>query len=183
MENDTLKNIWSIQGKDFTPSPAKDIINKAKKQRQGQYIGIGVMGITVLILVAYSIYFATTFWNNFTLGLVLMISSLLFRIVLEVITVYKKENRLIEMDSKSYHSYLKKHYRLRLIINYYITPLCFIIYAYGFYLLLPFFKREFSNGFYNYLLVSGILSILVVLGIVINSVVKERRFFKELSNH
>ena len=182
MENDILNDTWDKQRGSSSLAKPADIISKAKKQRNGQYISITVMAITVLILVVYAGYFAMSHWNSFTLGLILMISSLLFRVILEVASVFKKESQLISMDSKAYQNYLMKHYRRRLMINYIITPLCFGIYIYGFTLLLPYFKREFSDGFYTYLLISGFGSLAVILGIIINSVLKERRFLKELKD-
>jgi len=180
MENDNLDKLWQTQNTNLDISNPNQIMSKAKKQRNGQYISIAVMTLTVVILITYAFYFAFNQWNSFNLGLLLMISSLVFRIILEFYSIYQKESQLISMDHKSYHAYLKKYYKTRLLINYVITPLCIVIYAIGFYVLLPYFKGYFSTGFYNYILISGILSILIVTGIIINSIIKEQRFLKQL---
>lgn len=181
MENDNLNTLWGNQDNDISNYSPKKIITKAKKQRNGQYINIAIMSITVMILIIYAFYYAFNQWNTFNLGLLLMISSLTFRIILEFYSIYRKEDRLISMDHKSYHAYLKKYYRTRLTINYVITPLCILVYIIGFYLLLPYFKEYLSEGFYTYILISGIISLLFVIAIIMYSTIKEQRFLKQLN--
>ncbi|WP_026752827.1 hypothetical protein [Sediminibacter sp. Hel_I_10] len=181
MTNDSLDNIWETQDKNISNYDPKDLIAKAKKQRSGQYINITVMSITVIILITYTFYFAFNQWNTFNLGLMLMILSLTFRVILEFYSVYRKESQLITMNHKSYHTYLKKYYKIRLAVNYLITPICIIVYSIGFYLLLPYFKTYFSEAFYNYILISGIISLLVVICIIISGTIKEHRFLKQLN--
>lgn len=180
MENDNLNKLWEIQADDrlnFTP---KDIITKARKQRNGQYISITVMSLTVIVLIVYAFYYAFNQWNTFNLGLVLMISSLTLRIILEFYSLYRKEKQLISMAQRAYHAYLKKYYKTRLLVNYVITPVCIAVYIFGFYLLLPYFKEYFSKAFYIYILISGIISIMAVITIIVKSIIKEQRFLKEL---
>jgi len=109
-----------------------------------------------------------------------MIIPLVFRIGLEGISIFKKQSKLVEMDSKAYHSYLKQYYKYRKVINYIITPICFAIYVYGLSLLFPFFKKEFSQGFYTYLLFSGVISLLIIAAIIIRGILKENTFYKEI---
>lgn len=180
MENDTLNKLWEVQAKDSLNLNPKEIISKANKQRNSQYISIAVMTVTVVVLLIYAFYFAFNQWNTFNLGLMLMIFSLTFRIILEFYSVYRKESHLIAMPQKAYHAYLKKYYKTRLLINYAITPLCVAVYLLGFYLLLPYFKQYFSKGFYLYILISGSISLIVVMAIIIKSTIKEQRFLKQL---
>lgn len=180
MENDHLNKLWEAQAVDSPNFNPKDLITKAKKQRNSQYISITVMLLTVLILIAYTFYYAFNQWNTFNLGLTLMISSLTLRIILEFYTLYRKEKQLVSMTQKSYRSYLKKYYKTRLFINYIITPICIAVYILGFYLLLPYFKSYFSEGFYTYIIISGIVSLSIVIAIIIKSTIKEQRFLKEL---
>lgn len=180
MENENLNKLWEMQANDSSNFNPKEIITKAKKQRNGQYTSITVMSLTVIILIIYAFYYAFNQWNTFNLGLILMISSLTFRIVLELFFLYRKEKQLISMAQKAYHAYLKKYYKARQMINYVITPICVIVYIIGFYLLLPYFKEYFSQAFYNYILISGILSLIFVIAIIIKSTIKEQRFLKQL---
>ncbi|SHG81973.1 hypothetical protein [Winogradskyella jejuensis] len=180
MENENLNQIWKSQERELTLDHPKQIIKKAKTQRRGQIISTVVMATTVIVLVCFTIYTWTNQWNDFSLGLTLMISSLFLRILLEMFTLFRKEIQLVALDSKAYQHYLKKHYESRLIINYIITPICFGIYIYGFIKLLPFFKAEFSNGFYTYILISGIVSLVVIFYIIIKSILKEYYLLQEL---
>ncbi|NMM50780.1 hypothetical protein [Marinigracilibium pacificum] len=182
MENDKLSQLWKSQNKDFTLDNPDMIIKKAKKQRNGQFITITILATTIIILIIFTVKYANTDWNNFTLGLTLMISSLVFRLILEFATIYRRENRLVSLDNQLYQEYLKKHYRIRLGINYLITPICFGIYIYGFTMLLPYFKNEFSEGFYTYILISGYASFVVIALIILNSIFKEHRFLKQLKS-
>ncbi len=177
MKNDELNAIWNLQQPGFAADSLKAVLNKAKKQRNLQLTGIVVMSSTVLVLAGYALLFVTR-WNNFSLGLSLMIGSLSIRVILELLTRYRKEQQLIQLSPGDFQNYLKKHYRHRKIIHFAITPLCFAVYSYGFYLLLPYFKAEFSRGFYYYLLISGSVSILVIFILVLKRIVEEVRFLK-----
>jgi len=179
MENDSLNKLWEVQANDSSTSP-KEIIIKANKQRNEQYTSITVMSLTVVILIIYAFYYAFNQLNTFNLGLIFMISSLTFRIILEFYSLYRKEKQLISMAQKTYYAYLKKYYKARQIINYIITPICIAIYIFGFYLLLPYFKQYFSKAFYNYILISGIISLIVIIAIILKSIIKEQRFLKQL---
>ena len=180
MENDQLTELWEMQANDSSNFNPKDIITKAKKQRNSQYISITVMSLTVVVLFIYTFYYAFNHWNTFNLGLTLMITSLTFRIILEFYSLYRKEKQLISMAQKSYFAYLKKYYKARQIINFAVTPICIAVYIFGFYLLLPYFKDYFSKGFYTYILISVIFSIIGVSAIIIKSIIKEKRFLKQL---
>ncbi|WP_299626191.1 hypothetical protein [uncultured Tenacibaculum sp.] len=180
MENDNLDKLWEIQTDHSSNITPQNIIAKAKKQRNGQYINITIMSLTVIVLIVYAFYYAFHQWNTFNLGLILMIGSLTFRILLEFFSLYRKEKQLISMPQKLYYAYLKKYYKTRLLVNYIVTPICVAVYIFGFYLLLPYFKQKFSSAFYNYILISGILSLAVVIVIIIKGIVKEHRFLKQL---
>ncbi|MBL86417.1 MAG: hypothetical protein CMO82_07145 [Winogradskyella sp.] len=182
MENSTLNKIWDSQDNTEIIHP-EIIIKKAKKQRRRQYGSILIMGLTVATLIGFTIFVSPSQWNNFTLGLLLMILSLVFRITLELGTIYLRDQKLVILDNKSYKSYLKRHYKSRLWVHYFVTPICLLIYIYGLYLLLPYFKREFSEGFYLYILISGFGSIAGIIAIIIYSIRKELRFFNKLNNN
>ena len=178
MENDQLSQAWNSQ-KDMSSLTSPDqIIKKAKKQRNRQFIGIAVMSITVLVLLVYIIYSIINQWNDLMLGLILMISSLIFRVALEFVSLYRKESQLVALDNQSFKAYLKSYHSIRLKVNYIITPICFAVYIFGFVKLLPYFKQAFSESFYQYILISGFASLFVVALIFVNSKLKECHFFK-----
>ncbi|MCH7401837.1 hypothetical protein ACFOUP_00475 [Belliella kenyensis] len=180
MEKDKLKDIWLMQTNEDLILQPNDIIKKANKIRNRQYTSISIMSFTIIILIIYTFYHAFLEWNSFNSGLVLMISSLSLRILLEIYTVYYKEQKLISMTQKSYQAYLKKFYKNKLIINYVATPICVLTYIYGFYLLLPYFQAIFSYGFYIYIVFSGSLSITFIIGIIIYSIYREQKLLLQL---
>ena len=180
MENDHLNKLWDIQTTEISNFSPTDIITKAKKQRNSQYISITVMSFTAVVLIIYAFYYSFNQWNTFNLGLILMISSLTVRIIIEFYSLHRKEKKLISMSQKSYHAYLKKYYRTRQVINFIITPVCVTVYIYGFYMLLPYFEEYFSKGFYTYIIVSGVISLLVVMAIIVQNIIKEQSFLNQL---
>jgi membrane-bound metal-dependent hydrolase YbcI (DUF457 family) len=182
MESDKLQELWNQQGGKMPSFTPDDILLKAKKQRRGQYISILVLMLTVVILSVYAFLYAFNQWNSFNLGLLLMISSLVLRVIIELLSIYRKESRLIAMDHNSYHAYLKKYYGIRRVINYLITPVCIITYIIGYTLLLPYFKEYFSQGFYTYIQVSGAVSIGGIIVLILYSIVKEERLLKQLQS-
>lgn len=180
MKNDELNQVWKSQRQPLPQGSADQIVKMANKQRKRQFIGVGIMGLTVLVLLAYALLYAPAQWNNFTLGLLLMIGSLSFRIILELVSVLRKESRMITLDGLTFKAYLKRFYRIRMWVNYTITPLCMALYCYGFILLLPYFKQEFSKGFYTYLLISGFGSLAFITIIIVRVIRREHRFLKQL---
>ena len=104
MENDKLTQLWNSQQENSNNNNPENIIKLAKKQRNNQFISIGILSVTVVILIAYTIYCSVYKWNNFTFGLLLMISSLVFRIMLEFVSLHKKEQQLISLDTHLFKS-------------------------------------------------------------------------------
>lgn len=180
MNNDILNKIWNENKSSQTIPRPSAIITKANQQRRKQNIGLIVMGITALILIVYAAFYLPNSFNSFSLGLILMVASILLRIIVEMYSKLQKASKIASMDTKTYNLYLKKYYKWRMKINYILTPVCFAVYCYGLYLLFPYFKREFSNGFYVYLMVSGAVSLVVVGAIIMNQIIKETRFLRLL---
>ena len=182
MKNDKLTQIWNSQKNNMPLENPEHIIKKAGKQRNKQYISIVVMSITFLILLFFTLYYAGSQWNNFMFGLVLMIASLLLRVIFEFISLYRKEAQLVTLDNFTFQKYLRKHFRLRLNVNYILTPISIAAYVFGFTKLLPYFKQGLSEAFYTYILISGFASLLVLVVIIVKGIKKESRFLRQLNN-
>lgn len=180
MNSDQLDKLWASQQPAPLKVQAQAIIAKAKNQRKGQVLSILIMATTVLVLIVFTIYTAGGSWSDFTLGLTIMIGSLVLRIALEFASLFQKGNRLVSLDHYSFTAYLKQHYRTRRSINFFVTPLCFAAYIYGFTKLLPSFQQAFSPGFYIYILISGSASLLVLLFIIGKGILREDRFLRQL---
>ncbi len=180
MENDKLNKLWrehEMVNEDLGPS---QIISKAKNQRKRQYMSIVIMAITTVSVLIYAFYFAFSDWNSFNLGLTLMISSLSLRIIIELLSLHRKEKKMVSLTQRAYYAYLKSYFKIRTLVHYIATPICMLVYIYGFYLLLPYLKQYLSEGFYNYILISGVISFVVISSIIVKSTIKEQRFLRQL---
>ncbi|WP_431161090.1 hypothetical protein [Flagellimonas beolgyonensis] len=180
MKKDKLSQIWNSQKNPRDLMGSMEIVKMANRQRKQQFIGIAILAITIVVLTLYAVKYANAEWSGFTIGLGLMIGSLTFRVVLEVLSIYRKESRLVSLDGQTFRAYLKRYYKVRKWVNFVITPICFALYCFGFIKLLPYFKQEFSAGFYTYLLISGWVSIAVIAVIIVRSIQREHRFLEGL---
>lgn len=179
MENNNLEQIWSQQPAAIKMT-SKQIIHKATVQHRKQQVGIAVMGITVVVLSIYGLWIFPKSFNNFSLGMLLMIGSLLVRIIIEVAFTMSKVSKSLQLDHRAYTNFLTGYYTQRRGIHMVITPLCFLTYLYGLLLLFPYFKQAFSHGFYVYCIVSATVSLLVIAVLIAVQAQKELAFLKTL---
>ncbi|AZQ43197.1 hypothetical protein [Nonlabens ponticola] len=182
MKNENLKSVWNDQANSISIDDSHAFLRKAKEVERKQKIGVIVMVTTVTILIIYAIAYFPTQWNWFATGLCLMIGSLAIRVIIELISKQKKLSKAVSLNAKSYVKYLQGYYRGRKTIHYVITPLCFGIYVFGLIQLFPYFKQAFSAGFYNYLVISGIVSLAVIAIIIIVQIRKEMLFLKGIQS-
>lgn len=180
MKNKSLDQIWAEQSTNIPNVAWSEISKKANAQRRKQNIGIGVMSLTLAVIIGYSIWQFPKEFNMFIVGLLIMILALVLRIGLEFYFKLQKGSQMIRLNAKEYLSYLKSYYGSRKLIHYVVTPICFGGYVCGLLLLFPYFKEAFSEGFYLYLVISGIVSLLVIAVIIVNQVIKELQFIKQL---
>ena len=183
MEIKSINEIWEQQTTAPPQFKSQQIIKQAVAQRRKQKTGIAVMCITVGILTIYAVWQLTDEINMFIVGLYIMIASLLVRIAIEIASNLKKVSGMVDLDGKQYLEHLKRFYNWRKRIHFVITPICFAGYLFGLWQLFPYFKREFSNGFYIYLVASAIISLAVIAAIIFNQVRKELVFLKSLSDN
>jgi len=182
MENyDNFKEDWKNQKATIKPEEeVVKITGKIGALRKKQHIANSILVLTVVIVLGYLLYVIRFGIGQFNLGLLLMIGVLVFRIILEA----RDRKRLATIDpsmpTEAFRKRVAGYYKWRLTLHRVITPICFLCYAYGFTLLLPTFKDIFSKGFYNYLLFSGIGSLVVIALIVIVQTKKELRELKSM---
>jgi len=166
-----------------TPLPNKninEIIERSQEIKRKQQITKIVLGITVLILMAFFFYVSAykntrAFW-----GLGLMIGSLCIRIIMEYFSSLKKERFPLYQNMLAFNQQLVNYYKSRRMIHYLWTPVLFASYVFGFVLLLPVFKQQLSIGFFKYIIVSSII-IFIALAVLIGfQVRKELKIIKSL---
>lgn len=156
---ENLQDIWNAQSISNHKKNTAELIVMAEehsKKIQLNHIGtLVIIGITTLILITYFIWIGSYSFSFFTLGLALMISSMLIRILIEGISVSKFESMNTELPLVEYCKKATAFYEWRKKIHYVVTPIIYMIYLLGFSLLIPTFKTEFSTPFFIYLVVSG----------------------------
>ena len=181
---DNFENIRSQwENRDLPSSPPsgpKMAISKANHLKRGQVISQLVLSLTVLILTGFFFYVSAYSSGIVSLGLGLMIGSLVVRIAVEFISHVKLKKLSVMMEVSKYKNALISYYSSRKWIHYLLTPVLFILYFIGFALLLPTFEQNLSPGFYHYVLYSSIFIFLffaVFIGIQIK---RELAMLKEL---
>lgn len=162
-----LKSQWKDQKEVSPPKDGiKQILETLSGIRKGQRLTNVILAITALVLIAFFFYISAFKFQTMMIGLLLMIGVLLVRIALELFSIYKLRNINPLASASQYTQQIVDYYGFRQKVHFMITPLILLAYCTGFYILLPGFKASLSTGFYNYIIVSAIL-VLVVLGLFI----------------
>ena len=166
-----------------TPLPMKnsdEIIAKSQGINRKQRLTKIILGITVLLLIAFFFYVSAykntrAFW-----GLGLMIGSLCIRIIMEYASGLKKESFPLYQSMLAFNKQLVQYYKSRRKIHYLWTPLLFATYILGFLLLLPIFKQQLSAGFYIYIIISSIIIFIALAVLIGTQIIKELKIIKSL---
>jgi len=180
-----LEQAWQQQSGKGAQRPMPEQLmqlseEQAKQVKSKFRLTIGVLSLVVLILMAYFGTYAGFTFTNFSIGLLLMISSLMVRIVLEWFSTlqFQQLDRLVDFSTFLQHS--TTFYRKRRVLHFIITPLLYATYIVGFVLLLPVFKQEFSNGIYWYFIFSGFGSLAVLAWFIYKANCKELSVLKKI---
>lgn len=181
-----IQEIWNLQ-KDAKPEKnASELIAQAEKHsktiKQNHIWTIGIISFTVLILIYYFVWTKSYQFNSLTLGLSLMISMLVFRIILEINSGVKFKSITPDLSLIDYSKKVKDFYEWRKKIHLILTPIIYISYFIGFTMLLPVFKANFSTGFFIYCLVSGYGFFLIFGYFLIKQIRKELQLIEFLKN-
>ena len=90
-------------------------------------------------------------------GLELMILVIVIRIILEIVSAILFQKIDFTTSFKNHTDQLVTYFKFRKTIHFIFTPIIYLLYIVGFYLLLPLFKTNLSEGFYLYVLISGVV--------------------------
>jgi len=153
---------WQNQNTEPSNLPkAELLIQKAKAKTKAlqrkKWWTIGILSLTFLVLVFF--FFSVGAHQNWSesLGLSLMIFMLLSRISIELFSKHHLQHIDQSLDFQTYVDKLQRYYKMRMWIHYVLTPLIYFAYFGGFVSMLPVFKAELSEGFYLYILISGVV--------------------------
>jgi hypothetical protein len=181
-----LQATWNEQKDSNTKPAAADIIKKAaahtKKIRRNHFWTRIILSVTSVILIFYYIWIDAYKNTVFSLGLGIMITMLIFRIVLEWISIEKLKSLKTDVSLIEYTKLAYQFYQWRKKIHYILTPAIYLAYIAGFTLLLPVFKENFSEAFYLYIVVSGYGFLLFFGFFMIKIIKKEMQLVSFLKN-
>lgn len=157
-----LQHLWSKQ-----PQIRNDIsatylmqraVSKIRRLRAWQFSTIVIITVLVAFLIYYFLYMRKYAGvNAFTLGLSLMIATMVVRILLEIISSWKVGRIHSDFSMDKFTNMMIDYYNWRKKIHFVFTPIVYSVYVVGFTLLLPTLKGTMSSGMFVYTLVSGYL--------------------------
>lgn len=184
MENfENIRAQWDKR--DLPPPPSTGpqmAITKARQIKKKQTISQIVLSITVVILTVFFFYISAYKNSVVSLGLGLMIGSLLVRITVEFFSKARLRKLSVIQEVSNYKKSLISYYNSRKWIHFLLTPVLFILYITGFTLLLPSFEQSLSPGFYRYVFYSSIFIFLFLAIFIGVHIRREIQTLKELKN-
>lgn len=178
-----IKSEWKEQNSPEIPKDGiKAIFEKLSFITKKQKIMNIVLILTILVLIAFFVY--VTAYKNLlvTWSLLLMIFSLITRIGLELYSIKKLKKLNINKSAINFKKSMISYYKNRVKVHYIWTPVLIMLYAIGFTLLLPSFKQSLSNGFYNYIVISSIVILVILVAFIFKQIKKELDILKELKD-
>jgi len=155
-----LQSSWNqqavIEPKLDTEEIKTKSFQKIKAQKVKHFWTIGILSTLIFIL----IFFYKLIYNDEITskikGLELMIFVIVIRIILEIVSAMLFQKIDFTTSFKNHTDQLVTYFKFRKTIHFIFTPIIYLLYIVGFYLLLPLFKTNLSHGFYLYVIVSGI---------------------------
>jgi len=177
-EFNNLRNKWESNKKEIelTNDSLDVLYNKIKKKEKENYFfyyGTITILLATLIVISLFFYYVAPVKETFSrIGVGLMISGLLFRILIEIISIYKaKQINNIENTLKTTENTIKFH-QFRKTIHTIIAPIIIVLYTIGFYMITPEFSLYIE--FWNLVLIDiSYVIIGIILFIVIRKGVKK----------
>ncbi len=176
-----LKSQWGNQSQAEIPKDgAKQILKKIAFVQKKQGITNIVLALTGVVLIAFFFYVSAYKSHPVMIGLLLMIGALVLRMGLEFSSIRTLKNMDVSTIPERFKQQMIGYYKGRAKVHFIATPLIILIYCIGFVMLLPAFKENLSSGFYNYIIISSIVVLLVLCLFIAREVMKELRILKEL---
>ena len=177
-EFNILQNKWKSNKKEIELSnDSLDVLySKIKgKEKENYFFYYGTIIILLVTLIAISLFFYYVAPVKETLsriGVGLMISGLFFRILIEIISIYKaKQINNIDNTLKTIENTINFH-QFRKTIHKVIAPIIIVLYTIGFYVITPEFSLYIK--FWNLVLIDiSYVIIGIILFIVIRKGVKK----------
>jgi uncharacterized membrane protein (DUF485 family) len=185
---DTFDDIQALWGKQNEPHPSADspekIMAKADKNKKelrfNHLSTMAILTVTVGVVIWYASVFGNTTYTDVTIGLFLMIASMILRIGFEYFS-FRKFNQISPKNTtKACLEATISFQKLRRRIQFFVTPLSLLSYVLGFIMLLPYIKAGVSEGFYWYILGSGVVLLIFFSVIIYRQIKREIHLMNHL---
>ena len=178
-----LKSQWENQPQENTPNNGSElIVQKINTIKRKQRITNSVLCVTIGILISFFFYIEAYKFGIVSFALILMISSLFVRILIEYISLKKLKQINITTNAAVFNENMIAYYKNRIRTHYVSTPIIILLYSVGFIILLPSFKKSLSVGFYNYIIGSAIIILIIMVIYIRKQTKKELSVLKGISN-
>jgi len=182
-EFEKIKQTWKEQP---SMEPSEQDFNTLKNRigqvGRNQRITNIVLLATAGVLLYFFYYIGAIAYKNVALALGVMIGVLLLRVVVELFSIHTLKKISASLDFTSFNGKLQDYYKKRIGVHLVLTPIALLVYCYSFWTLLPGFKASLSKGFYEYIVISSLVLLVVLGGLIFTQVRKEIRILKELKN-
>ncbi|WP_196891243.1 hypothetical protein [Aureivirga marina] len=173
-EFEKIQNNWN-QNKEEIEFPVlnfdalKEKIKKKEKENfLFYYSTIMILFITLVVISSFFYFVAPVKEIISRIGVGLMLGGLLFRIVIEIISIYKaKRINTIESTLQAAENSLS-FYKFRQLIHRVIAPIVVFLYTIGFFMISPEFSKYL--GFWNVVFIDVFY---VVIGIILFFVIRK----------
>ncbi len=183
----TLKGNWySLKDKiDVSSASAvEDIEKKIKtKERENYFFYYGtiiILSITLIGIVLFFIYVAPVQEIMSKIGAWLMIVGLLFRIIIEIMSI-SKAKRIKKIDNTLDNlENLEKFHRFRKIIHNIISPIILTAYTIGFFIITPEFSKYIEFWYLTLYCISYFVAGIIIFSVIRKSVKKEMKKIDEI---
>lgn len=176
-----LQHIWSSQPDAKTAEiSAESAIRKINTIQRGYKITRLVLTVTAIVLILFYFYINGYYNITVSIAFAMMGTALLTRIGLEFLCHQKLNKINPGQNVNQYKNEVIVYYKKRNYVHYLVTPATLTLYIIGFTMLLPFFKKYLSYGFYMYIVISFIVLCIVGVVFFMIQIRKEQKILKEL---
>tara|TARA_R110000868_G_scaffold99858_3_gene274673 strand:+ start:1612 stop:2166 length:555 start_codon:yes stop_codon:yes gene_type:complete len=180
---DEIQSQWNSQKRQVPAENGHElIIRKVNTIKKKQTLTNVILVITVIVLIFFFIYISA--YNDLlvTFSLLLMIISLATRVALEMRSIKMLNNLNVSTTVENFKIRMINYYKKRVNTHLIWTPIIILLYSIGFILLLPAFKANLSSGFYNYIIVSALVMLLLLGMLIFTQIRKELAILRELKS-
>jgi hypothetical protein len=175
-----IQNSWKQNNAPIDKDFLIQLSSRVQYLKSKNRITIAVLTITMSVLIAYFLWVGRNAPLVFTIGLLLMITVVCIRVLVEFQSINKLSKIALDTAFYQHHKTIQVYHTSRLKVHQVLTPLLLIIYWIGFGMLLPTLKVHLSSFWFTYVWIS---SIPIAIGMVIfiaYHIKKERNYLKEL---